>query len=138
VLIQILEQGRARARAVAGHHPGQRLELRIADRLEQQGRDHLALAADDAVDGAVGVVEELGGDERRAVAAHEDEGRVAPGLGLLGQVHHLRDVGPVVDREAHRPGGEGFELARALGRWEDLQVEQPAKSVGQKKLPNAL
>jgi hypothetical protein len=53
---------------VAGHHPGQRLELRIADRLEQEPRDHLALAADDAVDGAVGVLEELGGDERCALS----------------------------------------------------------------------
>ncbi len=89
------------------------------------GAIDLALAAHDAVDGAARVVEELGRDEGRAVPAHEHEGRAAPGLGLLGEVHHLRDVGEVVHREAHRLRRERLDLAPVVGVLEDLQVEQP-------------
>ena len=79
--VEVLEEGRARARAVPGDDAGQALELRVADGLEHERRDDLALAAYDAVDGAGRVVEELGRDEGRAVAADEYEG--APGRVLV-------------------------------------------------------
>jgi hypothetical protein len=83
------------------------------------------MASDDAVDGAVRVVEELGGDEGRAVATHEHEGGAAPSLGLLGEIHHLRDVRQVVHREAHRLRRERLHLVPVVGVREDLQVDEP-------------
>jgi len=44
------------------------------------------------------LVQELGGDEGRAVPAHEDErgAGAASGLGRLGEIDHLRHIGQVV------------------------------------------
>jgi hypothetical protein len=107
-----------------GPCPVQGVELRVADGLEDLRRDHLALAAHDAVDGARRVLEELGGHERRAVPADHDEHVGVPGLGVPGQVDHLGHVGQIVHREADRLRREGHELPPVFGVLKDLQVEQ--------------
>ena len=71
--VEVVEQRGARSRPARGHHPGQGAELRIADGLQHPRSDDLALAAHDAVDRALRVLEELRRDEGGAVAAHEHE-----------------------------------------------------------------
>ncbi len=122
--VEIVEQRGARARAGHRHHAGQGREPRIADRLEHPRRDDLALAAHDAVDRALGVLEELGGDERGAVAAHEHERVRPPRLRVLGQIDHLGHVREVVHGEADRLRREGGQLLPVIDVGEDLQVEQ--------------
>ena len=125
VAVEVVEERRARPRPVARHHARQRLEPRVADRVEHARDDHLALAADDAVDGAPRVLEELGGDERGAVAADEDEAVAAPALGRLRQIDDLGHIGEVIHREADDLGPEALELPRVIPGREGLQVEEP-------------
>ena len=70
------------------------------------------------------MLEQLGGDERPAVAAGEDEALRLALPRLPGEIEHLGDVGEVVQREADRLGLEGLELAEVVLVAEDLQVEQ--------------
>src|SRR5918996_1334778 len=114
---------RAMSSAAASGDAGQRLELRVADRFEDAGRDRLALAADGAVERAARVVEQLGRDERARVPSREDEAARAAPLGLDRQVDHLGRVRQVVQREAHGVGPERLELAEVVTVAEDLQVE---------------
>src|SRR4030095_16930511 len=75
--VEVVEQRRRGAGAVARDDAGQALEPTVAPRLEEARRDYLALTADDAVERARGVVQRLWGDEGDAVAAREDE-RLGP------------------------------------------------------------
>src|SRR5262249_59176707 len=81
--VEVLEERRAGPRPMPGDYAGQGLELRVADRFEDERGDDLALAPHDAVDGPARVIEDFGGDERDAVAAGEDEAVGPPRLGPL-------------------------------------------------------
>src|SRR5256885_3463949 len=71
--VEVVEEGGDGPLAVRRHHAGQGRELGVAPGLEDARRDDLALAAHHAIDGAGSVLEQLGGDEGAAVAAHQDE-----------------------------------------------------------------
>ena len=96
--------------------PGQRVQARPRSSRaasSTRGVDVLALAPDDAVDGARGVLEDLARRERGAVPAHEEQNpRETLALGLLGQVDHLRDVGQVVHAERDGVGPPLVEQAQ--------------------------
>ena len=71
------------------------------------------------------MLEELVGDERRAVTADE---HVRPGQELLGgarQLDHFGRVGEVIEREADRIGSESPQRFLVVAVPEDLQVEEP-------------
>src|SRR5262249_303763 len=95
-----------------------------AERFEHARRGDLALAAHDAVERAAGVLEQLPGDERGAVATGEDEGLRPPAARGHGQVEHLGDVGQVVQREPHCARLEGVQLTDVVLVAEDLEVEE--------------
>ncbi len=122
--VEVFQHRGGRAGARAGHHTRHRVEARVAQRFEHARRGDLALAAHDAVERAGRVLEQLPGDERRAVAAGEDEGLRPPAARGHGQVEHLGDVGQVVQREADRARLEGVQLTDVVLVAEDLEVEE--------------
>jgi hypothetical protein len=120
--VEVADQNGLGPGAARRGHAGQAVHGRGG--LQQAGGDRLALPGHDAVDGAVGVGQDLVGDERDAVAAGEDErGRPAVTDGP-GEVDHLRHVGQVVQREADRVGPERRHLAPQVAVAVDLQVQQ--------------
>jgi hypothetical protein len=128
--IDVVEHERRRSGPLGRHDPRQRGELLVAHRLQQLGCDQLALAAHDAVQAARPVLDQLGRDERSAVAAGEDEALRLQLPRLPGEVEHLGHVGEVVQAEADRLGLERRELTEVVPMVEDLQVEQPNLMTG--------
>ena len=70
-----VREHRGRPLAGARDHARQRVQARaiVARRLQQRRQARLALALDDTIDRAGGVLQDLGGGERGAVSAHDDE-----------------------------------------------------------------
>ena len=96
----------------------------VGNDAQQIGGCGLALAAQNAVYGAIAVGQQFARGEGRAVAADEDEGvRQAP-LGGLGQIDDLRQIRQVVEgkcNDLRLPALHGAEVAPLRF---DLQVEQ--------------
>src|SRR5690242_1934381 len=123
--VEIVEHRRHRAGAVWRHDTRQRRQPRIARGLQQPRRDQLTLAADQRVERAGRVLEQLVGDERSAVASCEDEAARTLPLRLLGEVEHLGNICQIVQREADGMRREVGQLAVVVGVAEDLKIEQP-------------
>src|SRR5262245_66684438 len=94
----------------------------VAGGLQDLGCDQLTLAAHHAVERAGAVLDQLGGDERAAVAAGEDEA-LRPALTRLPrEVEDFGDVGEVVEREADCLRLEALELTEVVLVGENLQI----------------
>jgi hypothetical protein len=124
VAVEIVEQGRGGAGAGERHHPRQALQTAVVELVEQPRRHHLPLAPHHGIDGPRRVLQQLGGDERGAVAAHEHERPWPARPGGLREVDHLRHVGQIVQREPDRARLELRQLTGVVGVIEHLQIEQ--------------
>jgi len=127
-VIQIMHKARRRALAGHRHHTRNRLDTGpiLLHRVQKRDDRGLALAFQDTIDRAGGVLQHRVRDERAAVAAHAHEAAWQHGLGRLRQIHDLRHVGEVVARKGHdirSPAGH-HAVIRAMRL--DLQIEQPA------------
>jgi hypothetical protein len=71
------------------------------------------------------MLDDLIGDERSAVAAHEDEAIAVAILERLGEVDNLGHVGEVVERKADRLRAEIGELAVEIAMLKNLEVDNP-------------
>src|SRR5215467_5804382 len=124
--IEALDQARGWSLAVQADDAGDAIDRAAVVRhgLEQLGHRRLALALENAIDRASGVLQELLGGEGRAVATDEDERVGPPRAGQLGQVDHLGDVREIVAGEGDDVGlpvVDEPEIIVVRGR---LQVDQ--------------
>jgi hypothetical protein len=93
------------------------------ERRDHLRRHTLPFAAHDAVDRSTGLSEQLGRDERGAVPSHQHPAVGQAFLGEAREIDHLRDVGEVVEREAHDLGSPPGDPRLEMAALEDLEVE---------------
>ena len=123
--VEIVDEDRPRPLALRrdrARHGGERapgLEGR-----EEGRKRRLALALEHAVDRAVRVGEERGGDERGAVAADHDRRGGEVLLRGLGQIDDLGDVGEVVAGEDDHVRAPAFDQPMVMAVGLHLQIEQ--------------
>src|SRR5215467_4806997 len=125
--VEVLDEAGGRPLAVQADDAGNLRDRSavVLDRLEQLGHRGLALALEDAVDGAARVLEQLLRGEGRAVTADEDERAGPPRASQLCEAHDLRDIRQVVagERDDVRPPVvDETEVILMRG---GLQVDQP-------------
>ena len=92
---------------------------------EQIGDAGFAFPLQDAVDGALGVLENSGRRERDTVSADKHKDIRPPSLGLLGQVDDLGDVGEVIARKRDHVGPPVVDRLQVTVLALDLEIEQP-------------
>ncbi|CAM3089590.1 hypothetical protein STAL104432_13155 [Streptomyces albus] len=123
--VDALQHPRRGAPALSRHHPGDGVRGVVRHRLQQGDDDRLALAAGDRVHRALGLFEHVIADEGDAVAPEEDEAAGGRGLGTVGDLDGLGDVGQVVEGDAERLGLEGAQLTVEQLVREHLQIDHP-------------
>ena len=93
-------------------------------RIHELRGGRLAFALEHAVDRSLGMLEQVAGHERGAVAAHEDEGlRTQRPRGPC-QVDQLGNVRQIVAGECHNIGSPLVDLPEEVGMTLHLEIEQ--------------
>jgi hypothetical protein len=139
MVVQAVQHLRGTAGALGGNGSRYFRQRPVWQRGQQRGSRCLSFALEYDVDGALGVGEDLLGDERHAMAAGEDHAARQDQLDPLGQVYDLRDVGQVIEAEPDGLGTELSQLALKVSSLVDLQVDKPdVMAVGQHRRGHAL
>ena len=120
-------------RPLTGRGDGARNPARLRagfDRLEEQRQARLALAPQHAIDGALGMGNDRGRGERRAMPADTDGNLGKARLRRLGEVDDLRHVCQIVAGEGddlRPPVADQAEIGAMIL---DLQIDEPDRMAG--------
>src|SRR4029453_3872118 len=93
MLVQTVEQQGRRTRALQGNHPRDRLNRPLGDGLEQLRCADLTLTTYNAVDGALGMLQQLVWDKRSAMPTNENKTLRQARFRRFGQFHDLWHIG---------------------------------------------
>src|SRR5262245_12714441 len=96
MLVQTVEQQGRRPNALQGDHSRNRLNRSIRDSLEHLRCADLTLTTHDAVDGALGMLQQLVWDKRSTMPANKNKTLRQARFRRFGQFHDLWHIGEIV------------------------------------------
>jgi hypothetical protein len=121
----VVEKHGLRPHSLWGHHAGKGLKPSPGHSVEETRSSLLPLATEDAIDRALGLLEEFLRDEGSAVPPDEDEAFREAMFRRPGELNYFGNVGEVVQRESDSLRFKVAQFLKIVIVSEDLQVEEP-------------